>query len=252
MNFTPSLAPELAGLPTPQVLETLRFETVFDALLRDFQVRYPQYSALLASDPVIKLIEVAAYRELLLRARGVAGARPEALRALESVGVLEQAHRRPTDMSGGQRQRVGVARAIAGERAVVVVNHVSFLDGVLLGAFLPGRPTFAVNTHIAKAWWVKPFLGLFQRGRVEIERIERRLDPGMGLAQFDQRARKRRQRRVEPPLGPVGGLRVPEQDEGAHHGLAHGHILAYACPPEVSSFPATTCASGSPRANRPS
>ena len=27
MNFTPALAPELAGLPTPQVLETLRFET---------------------------------------------------------------------------------------------------------------------------------------------------------------------------------------------------------------------------------
>jgi acyl-[acyl-carrier-protein]-phospholipid O-acyltransferase/long-chain-fatty-acid--[acyl-carrier-protein] ligase len=49
-----------------------------------------------------------------------------------------------------------------GERAVVVVNHVSFLDGVLLGAFLPGKPTFAVNTHIAQAWWVKPFLGLFR------------------------------------------------------------------------------------------
>ena len=64
-----TLAPELAGLPTPQVLETLRFEHIFDALLRDFQVRYPQYSALLASDPAIKLIEVAAYRELLLRSR---------------------------------------------------------------------------------------------------------------------------------------------------------------------------------------
>lgn len=48
-----------------------------------------------------------------------------------------------------------------GERAVVVVNHLSLLDGVLLGAFLPGKPTFAVNTQIAKAWWVKPFLGLF-------------------------------------------------------------------------------------------
>ncbi|HEX8059174.1 MAG TPA: AMP-binding protein, partial [Novosphingobium sp.] len=48
-----------------------------------------------------------------------------------------------------------------GERAVVVVNHLSLLDGVLLGAFLPGKPTFAINTHIAKAWWVKPFLGLF-------------------------------------------------------------------------------------------
>jgi acyl-[acyl-carrier-protein]-phospholipid O-acyltransferase/long-chain-fatty-acid--[acyl-carrier-protein] ligase len=48
-----------------------------------------------------------------------------------------------------------------GERAVVVVNHVSFLDGLLLAAFLPGKPTFAVATSIAKAWWVKPFLGLF-------------------------------------------------------------------------------------------
>ena len=49
-----------------------------------------------------------------------------------------------------------------GERAVVVVNHLSLLDGVLLGAFLPGKPTFAINTHIARAWWVKPFLGLFE------------------------------------------------------------------------------------------
>lgn len=49
-----------------------------------------------------------------------------------------------------------------GERTVVVVNHLSLLDGVLLGAFLPGKPTFAINTHIAKSWWVKPFLGLFE------------------------------------------------------------------------------------------
>ncbi|WP_231735559.1 acyl-[ACP]--phospholipid O-acyltransferase [Novosphingobium sp. CCH12-A3] len=50
----------------------------------------------------------------------------------------------------------------AGERAVVVVNHVSFLDGVLLGAFLPGKPTFAVNTQIARSVWIKPFLKLFR------------------------------------------------------------------------------------------
>ena len=48
-----------------------------------------------------------------------------------------------------------------GEPAVVVVNHVSFLDGLLLAAFLPGKPTFAVHSRIAKAWWVKPFLGMF-------------------------------------------------------------------------------------------
>jgi acyl-[acyl-carrier-protein]-phospholipid O-acyltransferase/long-chain-fatty-acid--[acyl-carrier-protein] ligase len=48
-----------------------------------------------------------------------------------------------------------------GQPAVVVVNHVSFLDGLLLAAFLPGKPTFAVATRIAQAWWVKPFLGMF-------------------------------------------------------------------------------------------
>ncbi len=45
-------------------------------------------------------------------------------------------------------------------KAVVVVNHVSFLDGPLLMAFLPGKPTFAINTFIAKQWWVRPFLNL--------------------------------------------------------------------------------------------
>jgi acyl-[acyl-carrier-protein]-phospholipid O-acyltransferase/long-chain-fatty-acid--[acyl-carrier-protein] ligase len=48
-----------------------------------------------------------------------------------------------------------------GEPAVVVVNHVSFLDGLLLAAFLPGKPTFAIHSVIARAWWVRPFLSLF-------------------------------------------------------------------------------------------
>ncbi len=49
-----------------------------------------------------------------------------------------------------------------GERAVVVVNHVSFLDGLLLAVFLPGKPVFAVHTTIANAWWMKPALRLFE------------------------------------------------------------------------------------------
>ncbi len=48
-----------------------------------------------------------------------------------------------------------------GTPAVVVVNHVSFLDGLLLAAFLPGKPTFAIHSRIARAWWIKPFLPLF-------------------------------------------------------------------------------------------
>src|SRR4051812_10394099 len=42
--------------------------------------------------------------------------------------------------------------------AVIAANHASFLDGLLLGAFLPGDPIFAVDTFIAQQWWAKPFL----------------------------------------------------------------------------------------------
>lgn len=48
----------------------------------------------------------------------------------------------------------------AGKRAVIVGNHVSFLDPPLLAAFLPGTPMFAVNTQVARLWWVRPFLRL--------------------------------------------------------------------------------------------
>ncbi len=111
MNFTPSSAPELAGLPTPQVLETLRFEHIFDALLRDFQVRYPQYSALLASDPAIKLIEVAAYRELLLRARINEAARANLLafavgNDLEHLGAFYGVTRLPQEQDESLRRRI--------------------------------------------------------------------------------------------------------------------------------------------------
>ncbi len=48
----------------------------------------------------------------------------------------------------------------AGVPAVIVVNHVSFLDGMLVGAFLPGKPLFAINTQVANQWWVRLFTNL--------------------------------------------------------------------------------------------
>jgi len=43
-------------------------------------------------------------------------------------------------------------------RVLIVANHVSFLDGMLLAVFLPRMPLFVINTFMARNWWVKPFL----------------------------------------------------------------------------------------------
>jgi acyl-[acyl-carrier-protein]-phospholipid O-acyltransferase/long-chain-fatty-acid--[acyl-carrier-protein] ligase len=48
----------------------------------------------------------------------------------------------------------------AGNRVLIVANHLSFLDAILLVVFLPDRPMFAINTFISKQWWMKPFLAL--------------------------------------------------------------------------------------------
>lgn len=46
----------------------------------------------------------------------------------------------------------------AGNRVVIIANHTSFLDVVLLFAFLPDNLTFAVNSFTARVWWIKPLL----------------------------------------------------------------------------------------------
>lgn len=44
-----------------------------------------------------------------------------------------------------------------GAKVLVVVNHISFLDGALLMAAMDQLPAFAVNTGMANRWWLKPF-----------------------------------------------------------------------------------------------
>lgn len=44
--------------------------------------------------------------------------------------------------------------------AIVVANHVSLLDGVLLAAFLPENYLFAIDKRTANTWWIKPFISL--------------------------------------------------------------------------------------------
>jgi phage-related baseplate assembly protein len=60
---------DLESLPPPDVVEMLDFERIYQALISDFIKLYPQYTAALESDPIVKLTELSAWREMLLRAR---------------------------------------------------------------------------------------------------------------------------------------------------------------------------------------
>lgn len=59
----------LSQLPAPNVVETLDFETILAGMIADLQERDPTFTAMVESDPAYKILEVCAYRELLMRQR---------------------------------------------------------------------------------------------------------------------------------------------------------------------------------------
>lgn len=62
-------AVDLSRLPAPPVVEELSFETIYDELLASLRVMLPDFDATVESDPAVKLLEIMAYRELLIRQR---------------------------------------------------------------------------------------------------------------------------------------------------------------------------------------
>ncbi|MYL22538.1 baseplate assembly protein [Halomonas alkaliantarctica] len=62
-------AVDLSQLEAPDVVESLDYEVILGAMLADLRERDPSFDALVESEPAYKILEVAAYRELLLRQR---------------------------------------------------------------------------------------------------------------------------------------------------------------------------------------
>lgn len=72
MLINPSVtttAVDLSRLPAPAVVETLSYQQIFDEMLADLQARDAGFTALVPSDPAWAILEVAAYREMLIRQR---------------------------------------------------------------------------------------------------------------------------------------------------------------------------------------
>ncbi|MFR1850437.1 MAG: ATP-binding cassette domain-containing protein [Clostridium sp.] len=63
--------------------------------------------------------------ELALTISGISKAerKERALKALEEVGLREQAHKKPNQMSGGQMQRVAIARALVNDPDILLANE---------------------------------------------------------------------------------------------------------------------------------
>ncbi|MFU3873521.1 baseplate J/gp47 family protein [Pseudomonas aeruginosa] len=83
----------LALVAAPKVVEELDFEQVYGEMLADLLARMPEFDALLESEPVIKILQVAAYRETVLRQRVNDAARAVMLpystgTDLENLGAL--------------------------------------------------------------------------------------------------------------------------------------------------------------------
>ncbi|MGQ5246593.1 baseplate assembly protein, partial [Xanthomonas arboricola pv. corylina] len=60
-------AVDLSKLQAPDLIEALDFETIFTQAIAQFRRLMPEFSALTESDPVYKLLQLFAARELLIR-----------------------------------------------------------------------------------------------------------------------------------------------------------------------------------------
>ncbi|MFK3888476.1 baseplate J/gp47 family protein [Sphingomonas sp. NPDC079357] len=62
-------AVDLSRLPAPSVVEPLSYEQIYAEMLARLTALLPTFDATVESDPAVKLLQVCAYREFLLRAR---------------------------------------------------------------------------------------------------------------------------------------------------------------------------------------
>jgi phage-related baseplate assembly protein len=162
---------DLSRLPAPDVIELLDFDTIYAAMAADMAKLFPGFSALVDSDPAVKVMQLCAYREQLLRQVAndssrqnmvafATGANLDHLAAL--IGVTRLVITPATDTAdavleddGALRQRIVLAPesfSVAGPE-LAYVYHAKSASGDVLDASAtspaPGQVLVSVLSNIS-------------------------------------------------------------------------------------------------------
>lgn len=86
----------------------------------------------------------------------------------------------------------GADQAIKHDKLLIIANHESFLDGLLLGLFLPVRATFVVHTGILKLWYFRlilrhvPHLAVDPTSPLAMKKVIKLLEEGQPVVIFPE------------------------------------------------------------------
>ena len=159
------------------VLEDRVLVDIADGRARTWVPPHARLVATLGQDPAL-FPHLTALGNIMfgLRARGIPTrrAKTEAHNRLEQIGLLELADRRPAQLSGGQAQQVAVARALATEPRLLLLDEpMAALDVDVAPAlreqlrrFLEGRTALVVSHDVLDAMTLGRNLAVLEGGRL--------------------------------------------------------------------------------------
>ncbi|GAA0448718.1 MULTISPECIES: baseplate assembly protein [Sphingomonas] len=153
-----SNAIDLSRFPAPTIVEQLTFEQILAELVESLRARLPAFDALVESDPVMKLLQVVAYRELLLR-QGANDAARQLMVAyalgtnLDHLAALVGVIRLPGEADDALRQRAVLGPegfSVAGPELAYIYHAKSADPGVLDASAISPAPGEVLVTVLSR------------------------------------------------------------------------------------------------------